>query len=86
MIKIGEMNCKVEFLSKFLSKFELSTDDGSSTSTQVTLLHPWIRRFTMNVSAWWFRTSSKFSGQGFEEIHRNIGLLETPLRGADFVQ
>ena len=25
----------------------------------------------------WLRTSSKFSGQEFEEIHRNIGSLET---------
>ena len=30
------------------------------------------------ISAWWLRTSSKFCGQEFEEIHRNIGLLGTP--------
>jgi len=28
-----------------------------------TLLHPWIRRFTMIISAWWLRTSSKLSGK-----------------------
>ena len=49
-----------------------------STCTLVTLLRPWIRRFTMIISAWWLRTSSEFSGQEFEEIHRNIGLSETP--------
>jgi len=27
-----------------------------------TLLLPWIRRFTMIISAWWLWTSSKFSG------------------------
>ena len=43
-----------------------------STRTLVTLLHPWIRRFTMIISAWCLRTSSKFSVQKFEEIHRNI--------------
>ena len=32
----------------------------------------------MIISAWWLRTSSKFSGQEFEEIHRNIGSSETP--------
>ena len=26
----------------------------------------------MIISAWWLRTSSKFSGQKFEEIHKNI--------------
>ena len=39
---------------------------------------PWISRFTMIISAWWLQTSSKFSGQEFEEIHRNIGSSETP--------
>jgi len=28
-----------------------------------TLLRPWIRRFTMIISAWCLRTSSKFSGK-----------------------
>jgi len=27
------------------------------------LLRPWISRFTMIISAWWLRTSSKFSGK-----------------------
>ena len=27
---------------------------------------PWIRRFTMIMSAWWLRTSSEFGGQEFE--------------------
>ena len=49
-----------------------------SIRTLVTLLRSWIRRFTMIISAWWLRTSSKFSGQEFEEIHRNIGSPETP--------
>jgi len=26
-------------------------------------LRPWIKRFTMIISAWWLRTSSKFSGK-----------------------
>ena len=34
--------------------------------------------FTLNISAWCFRKNSKFSGQEFEEIHRNIGSLEAP--------
>ena len=42
-----------------------------------TVLRPWIRRFTMIISAGWIRTSSKFSGQDFEEIHMSIGSLET---------
>ena len=29
-------------------------------------------------SAWWLRTSNKFGGQEFEEIHRSIGLSKTP--------
>ena len=30
------------------------------------------------ISAWWLRTGSKFSGQEFKDIHRNIGSSETP--------
>ena len=37
------------------------------------LLRPWIIRFMMIISAWWLRTSSYFSVQKFEKIHRNIG-------------
>ena len=36
----------------------------------VDLLRPLISRFTMIISAWWLRTSSKFSGQEFEQIYR----------------
>ena len=32
----------------------------------------------------WFRTSSKFSGQDIEEIHRSIGPSKIPYAGADF--
>ena len=46
--------------------------------TLVTLFRPRIRRFTMIISAWWLRTSSKFKGQEFKKIHKNIGSLETP--------
>ena len=36
--------------------------DLGSTCTLVTLLHPWIKHFTMIIiSAWWLRTSSKFT-------------------------
>ena len=34
---------------------------------------PWIRRFTIIISAWWIRTSRKFSGLEFEEVHKKIG-------------
>ena len=54
------------------------SNDLGSTRTLVTLLRPWIRRFTMIISAWWLQTSSKFSGQEFQEIHKNIGSSETP--------
>ena len=43
-----------------------------------TALRRWVRRFTMIISAWWFRTSSKFSGQDFQETGGNIRSLETP--------
>ena len=52
------------------------SNDLGSTRILVTLLRPWIRRFTMIISAWWLWTGSKFSGQEFEEIHRNIGSTE----------
>ena len=48
-----------------------------STHTLVLLLRPWIRHFTMIISAWWLPTSRKFSGQEFEEIHRYVESLET---------
>ena len=52
----------------------------SSTRTLVTLLRPWIRRFTIIISAWWLRTSSKFT---WEEVKTSIGKLgkwSTPKR------
>ena len=62
----------------------LWSHDLGSTPTLVTLLRLWIRRFTMIISAWWLRTSSIFSEQEFEEIHRNIESIKTPQAGADF--
>ena len=44
---------------------------------QKIFLPPWMKRFTMIISAWCLQRSSKFSGQEFEEIHTNIGSLET---------
>ena len=44
----------------------------SSTRTLVTLLRPWIRRFTIITSAWWLRTSSKFT---WEEVKKSTGKL-----------
>jgi len=36
-----------------------------------TLLHPWIRCFTMIISAWWLRTSSKFSAKKSKKQPKN---------------
>ena len=57
----------------------------SSTRTLVTLLRPWIRRFTIIISAWWLRTSSKFM---WEEVKRQPESLENGqlLSGCGFVQ
>ena len=52
--------------------------DMGSIRTRVTLLRPWIRHLTIIFFAWWLRTSSKFSGQEFEEMYRNIVSLKTP--------
>ena len=49
--------------------------DIGSTRTLVTLLRPWIRRFTMIISAWWLRTTANY-GQEFEKLRRNIGSQE----------
>ena len=49
----------------------------------VVRLCPWIRRHCMmitGISAWWFRTSSKFSRQELEGIWK-IGSLEYPKLG-----
>ena len=40
--------------------------------TLVTLLRSWIRHCTIIISIFWLRTSSKFTGEEFEEIRRNI--------------
>ena len=45
----------------------------------VTLLRPWLRRLAMISAACGLQTSSKFSGQEFEDIHANIGSLEAPM-------
>jgi len=37
-------------------------------------LRPWIRRFTMIISAWWLRTSSKFSGNKSKKQPENSEL------------
>ena len=63
----------LNFESKNESALNISTKpDGNSGVGFKThpgyLLRPWIRRFTMIISALWLRTSSKFSGQ---EIRRN---------------
>ena len=56
-----------------------------STRTLVTLLRPWIRRFTMIVSAWWLRTNSKFT---WKEVKRQPESLENGhlMSGCRFVQ
>ena len=46
--------------------------DRGSTRTLVTLLRPWIRRFTMIISAWWLRTSSKFMWEEFIRQPENL--------------
>ena len=56
-----------------------------STGTLVSLLRPWIRRFTMIISAWWLRTSSKFM---WEEVKGQPENLENGqlLSGCGFIQ
>ena len=52
----------------------------SSTRTLVTLLRPWIRRFTIIISAWWFRTSSKFTWEEVKTSTGKLGKWSTPKR------
>ena len=52
----------------------------SSTSTLVTLLRPWIRRFTIIISAWWLRTSSKFTWEEVKTSTGKLGKWSTPKR------
>ena len=52
----------------------------SSTRTLVTLLRPWIRRFTIIISAWWLRTSSKFTWEEVKTPTGKLGKWSTPKR------
>ena len=52
----------------------------SSTRTLVTLLRPWIRRFSMIISAWWLRTSSKFTREEVKTSTGKLGKWSTPKR------
>ena len=52
----------------------------SSTHTLVTLLRPWIRRFTIIISAWWLRTNSKFTWEEVKTSTGNLGKWSTPKR------
>ena len=52
----------------------------SSTPTLVTLLRPWIRRLTIIISAWWLRTSSKFTWEEVKTSTGNLGKWSTPKR------
>ena len=48
--------------------------------TLVTLLRPWIRRFTIIISAWWLRTSSKFTWEEVKTSTGKLGKWSTPKR------
>ena len=52
----------------------------SSTRTLVALLRPWIRRFTIIISAWWLRTSSKFTWEEVKMSTGKLGKWSTPKR------
>ena len=52
----------------------------SSTRTLVTLLRPWIRRFTIIISAWRLRTSSKFTWEEVKTSTGKLGKWSTPKR------
>ena len=56
-----------------------------STPILVSSLRSWIRRFTMIISVWWLRTSSKTT---WEEVKRQLRSLENGqlLSGCGFVQ
>ena len=60
------------------------THDLGSNRTLV-LLRSLIRHFTMIISAWWLRSSSKFSGQELEEINWYVGSMETLKNGCGFL-
>jgi len=48
-------------------------------SSSHTMLRPWIRRFTMIISAWWLRTSRKLSGK-MSKKKRKTRKWKTPKR------
>ena len=52
----------------------------SSTRTLVALLRPWIRRFTIIISAWWLRTSSKVMWEEVQTSTVKLGKQSTPKR------
>ena len=52
----------------------------SSTRTLVMLLRLWIRRFTIIISAWWLRTSSKFAWEEVKTSTEKLGKWSTPKR------
>ena len=51
-----------------------------------TVLRLWIRHFTMIILACCLRKTRKFRERKFEEIHRNIGLLETLINRCGLLQ
>ena len=77
MRDLKEVGSVVERVKASLLRWSWS-HDMDSTITLIMLMRPWVRRLTMIISAWWLRTSIKFSGEEFEEIHKDIGSLETP--------
>ena len=73
--------------NKYVVLWRLWSHDLGSLRTLVTLLRPWIRRFTIIIPAWWLRTSSKFSEpEQFEDIYVNIASLESLLNRCGFFQ
>jgi len=48
-------------------------DLGLTPTLINTLLRPWIRHFTILISAWWLRTSSKLSGKKSKETTGKLG-------------
>ena len=54
--------------------------DLGSTRTQVTWLRPWIRRFTMIISAWWLRTKQHIYVERSQTSTGKLGTRSTPKR------
>ena len=87
----GPFLASISYFAQFTSKIKIyhfrpSQQRGRMGKDVVTgfnptltmLLRSWIKRFTMIISAWWLRTSSKFSGKEFKEITGTFRSLETP--------